>query len=110
MQDIKFWQSESRIKPSRIEFTYSSAIRSIPPASIRAEDIRQRQQNVWGSVTKHTRYGSSSFSESLIEILQSESSRPGRQELIEEVAELAEETSDGRICWSELRHVLTVST
>ncbi len=80
-----------RVPPSVIR-----AIRSIPSTSIRAEDIRKRQQNVWNSVTKHTRYGSSSSSESLIEILQSESSRPRRQELIEEVTELAEETSDGR--------------
>jgi len=80
-----------RVPPSVIR-----AIRSIPSTSIRAEDIRQRQQNVWDSVTKHTRYGSSSSSESLIEILQSESSRPGRQELIEEVTELVEKTSDGR--------------
>jgi hypothetical protein len=83
--------TSGRVPPSVIR-----AIRSIPSTSIRAEDIRQRQQNVWDSVTKHTRYGSSSSSESLIEILQSESSRPGRQELIEEVTELAEETSDGR--------------
>jgi len=83
--------ASGRVPPSVIR-----AIRSIPSTSIRAEDIRQRQQNVWDSVTKHTRYGSSSSSESLIEILQSESSRPRRQELIEEVTELAEETSDGR--------------
>lgn len=83
--------TSGRVPPSVIR-----AIRSIPSASFRAEDIRQRQQNIWNSVTRHTRYGSSSSSESLIEILQSESSRPGRQELIEEVTELAKETSDGR--------------
>ena len=83
--------ARGRVPPSVIR-----AIRSVPSASIRVEDVRQRQQNVWNSVTKHTRYGSSSSSESLIEILRSESTRPGRQELIEEVTELAEKTSDGR--------------
>ena len=83
--------ASGRVPPSVIR-----AIRSIPSASIRAEDIRQRQQNVWDSVTKHTRRGSSSSSESLIEILQNESSRPGRQELLKDVTELAKDTSDGR--------------
>ena len=83
--------ASGRVPPSVIR-----AIRSIPSASFGAEDIRQRQQNVWNSVTRHTRYGSSSSSESLIEILRSESSRPGRQELLEEVTELAQKTSDGR--------------
>ena len=83
--------SSGRVPPSIIR-----AIRSIPSTANRAEDVRHRQQNVWDSVSKHTRYGSSSNSESLIEILQNESSRPGRQELLEEVTDLAEVTSDGR--------------
>jgi hypothetical protein len=83
--------TSGRVPPSVIR-----AIRSIPSTSIRTEDIRRRQQNVWNSVTNQSRYGSSSSSDSLIEILQSESSRPGRQELIEKVTELAEKTSDGR--------------
>jgi hypothetical protein len=83
--------ASGRVPPSVLR-----AIRSIPSTAIRAEDIRQRQKNVWDSVSKHTRYGSSSSSESLIEILESESSSPGRQELLEEVTELVEDISDGR--------------
>ena len=78
--------ASGRVPPSVLK-----AIRSIPSTA-----IRQRQRNVWDSVSKHTRYGSSSSSQSLIEILQSESSKPGRQELLEELTELAEDTSDGR--------------